>query len=138
MAQDYFSKWPFAISMLDQKAERIVKILRYHVFTMVGPQEKLPMGDSLVERMNKTLLNVLCSYVEHAGDWEEHLQLFLFAYCTTKYSSTGLSPYEVLFQYNPPSPLAPNQNVPVAMEPGGYCEQLHKNCWNSENWWRST
>ena len=85
-----------------------------------------PMGDDLVERMNRTLLNMLRSYVEHTGDWEEHLQLLLFAYRTTKHSSTGLSPHEVLFGYNPPSLLAPNQNVPVAMEPGGYCEQLQK------------
>jgi len=157
VAQDYFSKWPFAMPMPDQKAERIVKILRDHIFTMVGPPEKLhsdqgrnfksqiltdlckafqitksrttpyhPMGDGLVERMNRTLLNMLRTYVEHAGDWEEHLQLLLFAYRTTKHSSTGRSPHEVLFGYNPPSPLAPNQNVPVVMEPSGYCEQLQK------------
>jgi len=76
--------------------------------------------------MNRTLLNMLRTYVERAGDWEEHLQLLLFAYHTTKHSSTGLSPHEVLFGYNPPSPLDPNQNVPVALEPSGYCEQLQK------------
>ena len=26
VAQDYFSKWPFTVPMLDQKAERIVRI----------------------------------------------------------------------------------------------------------------
>jgi len=31
VAQVYFSKWPFAIPMPDQKAERIVKILRDHI-----------------------------------------------------------------------------------------------------------
>ena len=83
----------------DQKAEQIVKILRDHIFTMVGPQEKLhsdqghnfesqiladlckafqittyksritpyhPMGDGLLERINRTHLNMLCAYVEHA------------------------------------------------------------------------
>ena len=55
------------------------------------------MGDGLGERMNRTLLNMLHSYVQHMGDWEEHLQLLLFAYHTTKHSSIGLSPHEVLF-----------------------------------------
>ena len=41
VAQDYFSKWPFAWPMADQKAERIVRILRDHVFTVVGPPEWL-------------------------------------------------------------------------------------------------
>jgi len=41
VAKDYFSKWPFAMPMPDQKAERIVKTLRDHIFTMVGPPEKL-------------------------------------------------------------------------------------------------
>jgi len=50
-----------------------------------------PMGDDMVKRMYRTLLNMLRPYVEHMGDWEEHLQLLLFAYRKTKHSSTGLS-----------------------------------------------
>ena len=41
MVQDYFSKWPFAKAMPDQKVERIVQILRDEVFTLVGPPQKL-------------------------------------------------------------------------------------------------
>ena len=33
VAQDYFSKWPFAIALSDQKAATIVRVLRDHVFT---------------------------------------------------------------------------------------------------------
>ena len=95
VAQDYFSKWPFAVPMPDQKAERIVRILKDQLFTVVGPPEKLhsdqgrnfeshvlqelckafrisksrttpyhPMGDGLVERMNRTLLNLLQKIME--------------------------------------------------------------------------
>ena len=39
VAQDYFSKWPFAVPMPDQKAERIVQILKDQVFNVVGPQK---------------------------------------------------------------------------------------------------
>ena len=41
VAQDYFSKWPFAMMMPDQTAERIVRILRDKVFTLVGLPKKL-------------------------------------------------------------------------------------------------
>ena len=105
VAQDYFSKWPFAVPMPDQQAERIVRILKDQLFTVVVPLEKLhsdqgrnfeslilselckafrisksrttpyhPMGDSLVERMNTTLLNLLRTCTKSCGDWEEHLQ----------------------------------------------------------------
>ena len=92
--QDYFSKWPFAIPLPDQKAERIVKVLRDQVFTLFGPPHQLhsdqgrnfesyilsqlckafgvtkthttpyhPMGDGLVKRMNRSLLNLLRTLV---------------------------------------------------------------------------
>ena len=41
-----------------------------------------PMGDGLVERMNYSLLNLLCMLVEKENDWEEHVQLLLFVYRT--------------------------------------------------------
>ena len=41
VAQDYFSKWPFAFAMPDQKATRIVQLLKDHVFALVGPPSKL-------------------------------------------------------------------------------------------------
>ena len=136
VVQDYFLKWPFVMPMPDQKAERIVKILRDHIFTLVGPKSQVladickafkivksyttpyhPMGDALVERINRTLLSLFQSYTQSAGDWEEHLQLLLFAYRTTKHSSIG---FEVLFGYNPPSPILPNQNVSCAAELADY------------------
>ena len=42
-----------------------------------------PMGDGLVERMNRSLLNLLRALVKTESDWEEHVQLLLFVYRTT-------------------------------------------------------
>ena len=70
-----------------------------------------PEGDGLVERMNRSLLNLLRSYVECDRDWEEHLQMLLFLYRTTRHATTGLSPYEVLFGSNPPSLQIPTFRV---------------------------
>lgn len=150
VAQDYFSKWPFAQPMPDQKAERIVQVLKDNIFSLVGPPQKLhsdqgrnfeshiladlcaafgvkksrttpyhPMGDGLVERMNRSLLTLLRSYVERERDWEEHLQLLLFLYRTTKHATSGLSPYEVLFGTNPPSlhtPTLPGSSILLPSE----------------------
>ena len=155
--QDYFSKWPFAIPLPDQKAERIVKVLRDQVFTLFGPPLQLhsdqgrnfesyilsqlckafgvtkthttpyhPMGDGLVERMNRSLLNLLRTLVGKDGDWEEHVQLLLFIYRTTKHSSTKLSSYEILFGQNPVSSQFPIPPITVIHDPGDYSSQLQR------------
>ena len=35
--QDYFSKWPFAISLSEQKAKRILQALKDQILTLRGP-----------------------------------------------------------------------------------------------------
>ena len=157
VAQDYFSKWPFAIALPDQKAATIVRVLRDHVFTMVGPPRRLhsdqgrnfeshilselckafgvekshttpyhPMGDGLVERMNRSLLSLLRTVTERQSDWEDHLQLLLFAYRTSQHSTTKLSPYEVLFGRNPPSLQLPSPSTSMSPDPGDYSCQLQR------------
>jgi len=128
IAQDYFSKWLFARAMPDQKADRIVQILHDEVFTLVGPPSKLHsdqgqnfesnildlckafhvtkshttpyLEDGLVERMNRSLLSLLHTYIEQEADWEQHLQFLLYIYRTTKHSSTDLSLFEIVFGFN--------------------------------------
>ena len=155
VVQDYFSKWPFARGLPDQKAERIVQVLKDDIFSLVGPPRKLhsdqgrnfestilaglceafgvkksrttpyhPMGDGLVERMNRSLLSLMRSYVNKERDWEEHLQLLLFLYRTTKHATTGLSPYEVLFGSNPPSLHTPDLPSTSILEPSDYSAVL--------------
>ena len=155
VVQDYFSKWPFARGLPDQKAERIVQVLKDDIFSLVGPPRKLhsdqgrnfestiladlceafgvkksrttpyhPMGDGLVERMNRSLLSLMRSYVNKERDWEEHLQLLLFLYRTTKHATTGLSPYEVLFGSNPPSFHTPDLPSTSILELSDYSAVL--------------
>ena len=157
VVQGHFSKWPFAKAIPDQKAERIVQILKDDVFTLVGPPQRLhsdqgrnfesrilgdlckafgvtkshttpyhPMGNGLVERMNRSLLTLLRTYVDREGDWETHLQLLLFIYRTTKHATTGLSPYEVLFGYTPSPLQIPSLPGSVIPDPAEYSAALRR------------
>ena len=56
-----------------------------------------PQGDGMVERFNRSLLQLLRSYVEHEADWERYLPLTLFAYRTAIHMSTKKSPFFVMF-----------------------------------------
>jgi len=58
------------------------------------------------------------------GDWEQHFQVLLFVYHTSKHSSTRLSPYEILFGYNPPSVHFPHLQTTTILDPGEYSSQL--------------
>ena len=42
-----------------------------------------PQGNAIVERSNRTILQMLRCYVDGNGDWEKYLYLVLFAYRTS-------------------------------------------------------
>ena len=84
------------------------------------------MGDGLVERMNRSLLTLLRIHVQKDSEWEDHLQLLLFMYRTTKHTTTGLSPYEILFGYNLPSQWLPNLQDTVLVDQSDYVKNLKR------------
>ena len=61
-----------------------------------------PLGDGLVERFNRSLLSILRKY---CGDrplhWDLWLQSALHAYRVAKQTSTGASPFELLYSRKP-------------------------------------
>ena len=56
-----------------------------------------PQGDGMVERFNRSLLQLLRAYVECQSEWEQYLPFILFAYRTAVHTSTGISPFELMF-----------------------------------------
>ena len=131
VAQDYFTKWPIAIPMPDQKADRISREL-VKIFATFGQPEMIhsdqgrnfestilsqvleafgisktrttpyhPQGDGMVERLNRSLLQMLRSYVNKYDDWEHYLPLVLYAYRTSIHSSTNVSPFTLMYGRQP-------------------------------------
>jgi len=57
-----------------------------------------PQTDGLVERFNRTLKQMLAKLVSKGGrDWDELLGPVLFAYHTTPHSSTGETPFVLVY-----------------------------------------
>jgi hypothetical protein len=132
VVQDYFTKWADAIPLRNQTAETITQELTKLFSVMGLPEilhsdqgrnfestllrqtlESFgvhksrttayhPEGDGMVERFNRSLLQLLRSYVDNeAADWERYLPLVLYAYRTAAHSSTGVSPYMLMFGRQP-------------------------------------
>ena len=57
----------------------------------------------MVERFNRSLLQLLRCYVDTEDDWERFLPLVLYAYHTAQHSSTGVTPFQRMFGRSPQS-----------------------------------
>ena len=131
VVQDYFTNWADAIPLPNQKAITITKALVNLFATMGMPEivhsdqgqnfESVvlkqtleafgirkshttayhPQGDGLVERFNRSLLQLLRTYIVNEFDWERYLPLALYAYRTAIHSSTGISPHMLMFGSEP-------------------------------------
>ena len=56
-----------------------------------------PQSDGFVERMNRTLIQILSLYVnENHSNWDEHLPFLLMAYRSTEQESTGFTPNKLM------------------------------------------
>jgi transposase InsO family protein len=57
-----------------------------------------PQSDGQVERFNRTLLNMLSAFVtDQALDWDDHLPYVCMAYRSSQNSSTGCTPYSMVY-----------------------------------------
>ena len=125
--QDYFSKWADAIPLPSQTADSITKelvkvfatygmpdilhsdqgrnfessILRQTLEAFGIKKSRTtayhPQGDGMVERFNRSLLQMLCSYITDHAEWKRYLPFVLFAYRTAVHASTGVTPFEMMF-----------------------------------------
>ena len=92
-------------------------------------------GDGMVERFNRSLLQLLRTYVEKQEDLEQHLQLALYAYRTTTHTSTGMSPFQLMYGRHPqPNNLTPSEG----MKPHPTRQYCRQRWLSRRTWWRLT
>ena len=59
----------------------------------------------MVERMNRSTEDIMKKLLENKGDWEDMLPLVLFSVGASRHSSTGISPFRLMFQHDPIHPF---------------------------------
>ncbi|KAL5484318.1 hypothetical protein EMCRGX_G020792 [Ephydatia muelleri] len=76
-----------------------------------------PQSDGLVERFNRTLLNLLSiAVVDAERDWGVQLPLLMFAYRTSMHETNGVTPFEMMFGREVVLPEHLMFNLPVSTE----------------------
>ena len=80
------------------------------LWTSLGTQVNMattrhPQTNRLIERINRTLISLICKYTQQAGSqWAELLPLFEFVYNRSKHEQTNMTPFSVVYGHDPPIP----------------------------------
>ncbi|XP_026435976.1 uncharacterized protein LOC113333786 [Papaver somniferum] len=76
----------------------IIDLLRQYNVRLHTSNPYYPQGNGKAEASNKTLIRILSRTVEdHHREWNEQLFLVVWAYIISKRSSTGESPYSLVY-----------------------------------------
>ncbi|MCP4492355.1 MAG: DDE-type integrase/transposase/recombinase [Gammaproteobacteria bacterium] len=97
-----------------------------------------PQCDGLTENFNATLTKTLASYATKHIDWPDYLPFALFAYRTSVHSSTGESPYYLLFGNDPRLPIDSVLTPPFRHSPSVHdyptkMARMMKQTWSEAN-----
>ena len=88
-----------------------------------------PQSDGLVERFNRTLLNMLSiAVMDDEHSWDLHLPTILLAYRTSIHETTGVTPFELMFgrQARVPDDVIYSLPTPSSSTPGQYASLLKR------------
>ena len=57
-----------------------------------------PRSDGLVERMNRTIKNMIASYIDiKQTNWDDYIDSIVMAYNSSVHETTGITPYRMVF-----------------------------------------
>ncbi|KFD59564.1 hypothetical protein M514_28255 [Trichuris suis] len=131
VVQDYFTKWLSVFPRKSQTAAAVAQQLIHLFYQMGPPPivhtdqgrnfesdlfkevcrtfgtKKMrttpyhPEGDGLVERGNRTILQILRSLADKDSQWDQLLPAAVLAYKTSQHATTSFTPYELMFGRQP-------------------------------------
>lgn len=104
----------------------VCKLLGIHK-TRTSPYH--PQSDGMIERFNRTMLNMLATAAsEHPFDWEEHLRPLCLAYNTSVHATTGYTPFYLMFgrQVRMPLDIVYGTATTETTSPSEYAQALRK------------
>jgi len=110
----------------------VKSVCEYFKINKVQTTPYHPQCDGLVERFNKTLCKMLSAYANsNQTNWDLYLPLVLFAYRTAEQSSSGFSPFSLLYGREPR--LGDLDNYNIGYEPSEFIKDLHTNWMLAKN-----
>ena len=106
-----FSRVGFPCEILTDQGSNFMSTLLKQVYHLLGIKSLRttpyhPQTDGLTERFNQTIKHMLRKFVNETGsNWDQWLPYLLFAYREVPQSSTGFSPFELLYGREVRGPL---------------------------------
>ena len=94
-----------------------------------------PQGDGLVERFNRTLLDMLSTTIKDCpGNWENHVRAVCMAYNSSIQPTTGFTPFYLMFGRQARIPVDVMYGSPVVeSSPSTYANALRKSLTTAYN-----
>lgn len=108
---EMFSRTGIPDEILTDRGSNFTSDLMAEFYRLLGIKSILtsayhPQTDGMVERFNGTLKAGIRKFITaHEGEWHKALPYILFAYRETPHTTTGFSPFELVFGRNPKGPL---------------------------------
>ena len=100
-------------------SDLLKEVCRYFDTKKINSTSYRPQTNGLTERFNRTLCEMLSNYVNDGqSDWDSFLPIVLFAYRASRQSSTGESPFRLLYSRMPrlPSDLDCGNNCNLVID----------------------
>ena len=114
-----FSRFGPPTILYSEQGRNFDNLLMHEIYDQIGIKKTRttdyhPQCDGLVERQNRTIQEIISSFVnDHSNNWDDVLNQAVFAYNTSIHESTGLSPYEMGFGREARMPIKVELGVPL-------------------------